>query len=402
MAEPNFWDDATKAQKVIDANNANKAIYEKFMQLSESYDEIEVMFELLLEEPDAQLETELAQHIDSLQKDLETYELQMLLDEPYDHNNAILELHPGAGGTESQDWGSMLLRMYTRWAEQHQFQVETLDYQAGDEAGIKSVTLLIKGYNAYGYLKSEKGVHRLVRISPFDSAKRRHTSFCSVDIMPELDETIDIEISPDELKIDTFRASGAGGQHINKTESAVRITHLPTGIVVSCQTQRSQLKNREQAMNMLKAKLYQLELEKQEQEALALRGDQMEIGWGSQIRSYVFHPYSMVKDHRTNFETGNVQAVMDGDLDGFIDANYIYKLTLINAHRNITNGGCTVWIFLHNILHFYHVNLSKSSFILKHYNMSLLQIAFIKLHFYFITITFIQIFDSSDILSRHQ
>lgn len=326
MAEPNFWDDATKAQKVIDANNANKAIYKKFMQLSESYDEIEVMFELLLEEPDAQLETELAQHIDSLQKDLETYELQMLLDEPYDHNNAILELHPGAGGTESQDWGSMLLRMYTRWAEQHQFQVETLDYQAGDEAGIKSVTLLIKGYNAYGYLKSEKGVHRLVRISPFDSAKRRHTSFCSVDIMPELDETIDIEISPDELKIDTFRASGAGGQHINKTESAVRITHLPTGIVVSCQTQRSQLKNREQAMNMLKAKLYQLELEKQEQEALALRGDQMEIGWGSQIRSYVFHPYSMVKDHRTNFETGNVQAVMDGDLDGFIDAYLKYRL----------------------------------------------------------------------------
>ena len=326
MADPDFWNDANEAQKVIDENNANKAIYEKFNHLSENYDEIEVMFELLQEEPDSQLESELVQQISLLQKELESYELQMLLDEPYDHNNAILELHPGAGGTESQDWGSMLLRMYTRWAEQHQFQVETLDYQAGDEAGIKSVTLLIKGYNAYGYLKSEKGVHRLVRISPFDSAKRRHTSFCSVDIMPELDDTIDIDISPDELKIDTYRASGAGGQHINKTESAVRITHLPTGIVVSCQTQRSQLKNREQAMSMLKAKLYQLELEKQEQEALALRGEQMEIGWGSQIRSYVFHPYSMVKDHRTNYETGNVQAVMDGDLDGFIDAYLKYRL----------------------------------------------------------------------------
>lgn len=326
MADPDFWNDANEAQKVIDENNANKAVYEKFNHLSENYDEIEVMFELLQEEPDSQLESELVQQISLLQKELESYELQMLLDEPYDHNNAILELHPGAGGTESQDWGSMLLRMYTRWAEQHQFQVETLDYQAGDEAGIKSVTLLIKGYNAYGYLKSEKGVHRLVRISPFDSAKRRHTSFCSVDIMPELDDTIDIDISPDELKIDTYRASGAGGQHINKTESAVRITHLPTGIVVSCQTQRSQLKNREQAMSMLKAKLYQLELEKQEQEALALRGEQMEIGWGSQIRSYVFHPYSMVKDHRTNYETGNVQAVMDGDLDGFIDAYLKYRL----------------------------------------------------------------------------
>lgn len=326
MVDPDFWNDANEAQKVIDENNANKAVYEKFNHLSENYDEIEVMFELLQEEPDSQLESELVQQISLLQKELESYELQMLLDEPYDHNNAILELHPGAGGTESQDWGSMLLRMYTRWAEQHQFQVETLDYQAGDEAGIKSVTLLIKGYNAYGYLKSEKGVHRLVRISPFDSAKRRHTSFCSVDIMPELDDTIDIDISPDELKIDTYRASGAGGQHINKTESAVRITHLPTGIVVSCQTQRSQLKNREQAMSMLKAKLYQLELEKQEQEALALRGEQMEIGWGSQIRSYVFHPYSMVKDHRTNYETGNVQAVMDGDLDGFIDAYLKYLL----------------------------------------------------------------------------
>lgn len=267
------------------------------------------------------------ERIHLLQERLTTYELSLLLNEPYDHNNALIELHPGAGGTESQDWGSMLLRMYTRWAESHGFQVETLDYQAGDEAGIKSVTLLIKGYNAYGYLKSEKGVHRLVRISPFDSAKRRHTSFCSVDVMPELDDTIEIAINPDDLKIDTYRASGAGGQHINKTESAVRITHIPTGTVVASQAQRSQLKNREQAMSMLKAKLYQLEMEKKAQEAASLRGEQMEIGWGSQIRSYVFHPYSMVKDHRTNYETGNVQAVMDGDLDGFIDAYLKQRLS---------------------------------------------------------------------------
>jgi peptide chain release factor 2 len=214
----------------------------------------------------------------------------------------------------------MLLRMYTRWADKHHFTVETLDYQAGDEAGIKSVTLLIKGHNAYGYLRSEKGVHRLVRISPFDSANRRHTSFCSVDIMPELDEDIEIEVNPDDIRVDVFRASGAGGQHINKTSSAVRITHIPTGIAVASQAQRSQFQNRDTAMNMLKAKLYQLEMDKKAQEAAALKGEVLEIGWGSQIRSYVFHPYSMVKDHRTNYETGNTGAVMDGDLDSFIDA----------------------------------------------------------------------------------
>lgn len=320
MAEPGFWDDSVAAQQVINENNANKETYDQFHSLADELEELELLTELLQEEPDAEMQTELETRLHALNEKMKTYELAMLLDEPYDRNNAILELHPGAGGTESQDWGSMLLRMYTRWSEQHGYQVEILDYQAGDEAGIKSVTLLIKGHNAFGYLKSEKGVHRLVRISPFDSAKRRHTSFCSVDVMPELDETIDIEINPDELKIDTYRASGAGGQHINKTESAVRITHIPTGTVVASQAQRSQLKNREQAMGMLKAKLYQLEVEKKEQEAAALRGEQKEIGWGSQIRSYVFHPYSMVKDHRTNVETGNVQAVMDGDLDLFIDA----------------------------------------------------------------------------------
>jgi len=244
----------------------------------------------------------------------------MLLSEPYDKNNAILELHPGAGGTESQDWGSMLLRMYTRWAEQHGFKVETMDYLPGDEAGIKSVTLLIQGHNAYGYLKAEKGVHRLVRISPFDSAGRRHTSFVSCDVMPEFNNEIEIDIRSEDLKVDTYRATGAGGQHINTTDSAVRITHIPTGVVVSCQAERSQIKNRDKAMNMLKAKLYQLEIEKQQAELDAIRGEQKEIGWGSQIRSYVFHPYSMVKDHRTSFETGNVQGVMDGELDGFINA----------------------------------------------------------------------------------
>ncbi|OJG99916.1 peptide chain release factor 2 [Enterococcus termitis] len=320
MAEPGFWDDTETAQRLINETNVHKEKFQQFHQFADELEELELMSEMQQEEYDSETQKELEERLLALKEKLSVYELSLLLNEPYDKNNVIMELHPGAGGTESQDWGSMLLRMYTRWAESHGFQVETLDYQAGDEAGIKSVTLLIKGYNAYGYLKSEKGVHRLVRISPFDSAKRRHTSFCSVDIMPELDENVEIDINTDDLKIDTYRASGAGGQHINKTESAVRITHIPTGTVVASQAQRSQLKNREQAMGMLKAKLYQLEMDKKAQEAAALRGEQLEIGWGSQIRSYVFHPYSMVKDHRTNYETGNVQAVMDGELDGFIDA----------------------------------------------------------------------------------
>nr|WP_284249203.1 peptide chain release factor 2 [Tetragenococcus halophilus] len=326
MADPSFWDDQEKAQKVINENNRKKETYDNFNHLAKGVEDAEVLLEMLQEEADSDLAAELDDKMAKLQKEMADYELALLLDEPYDRNNAIVELHPGAGGTESQDWGSMLLRMYTRWAENHHFQIETIDYQAGEEAGIKSVTLLIKGHNAYGLLKSEKGVHRLVRISPFDSAKRRHTSFCSIEVMPEMDESIDIEINPDELKIDTYRASGAGGQHINKTESAVRITHLPTGTVAASQAQRSQIKNREQAMNMLRAKLYQQEREKQEQEQAALRGEQLEIGWGSQIRSYVFHPYQMVKDHRTDHETGNTEAVMDGQLDEFIDAYLKMKL----------------------------------------------------------------------------
>lgn len=319
MGEPGFWDNTETAQKLINETNSLKEKYQQFHQLSEELDELTVMFELQQEEYDAEIQEELEERIHLLQERLTTYELSLLLNEPYDHNNALIELHPGAGGTESQDWGSMLLRMYTRWAESHGFQVETLDYQAGDEAGIKSVTLLIKGYNAYGYLKSEKGVHRLVRISPFDSAKRRHTSFCSVDVMPELDDTIEIAINPDDLKIDTYRASGAGGQHINKTDSAVRMTHRPTGIVVQCQTQRSQMQNREQALRLLRAKLFELELEKQAELKEQIGGTYQAIEWGSQIRSYVFHPYNLVKDHRTGVETGNVQSVMDGNLDQFME-----------------------------------------------------------------------------------
>ncbi|MFC4353599.1 peptide chain release factor 2 [Chryseomicrobium palamuruense] len=320
MTFPDFWDDAQAAQKTINELNGIKAVVEQYNDLESQQENLEMTVELLKEESDedlhAELETELKKH----RGDLEAFELQMLLSEEFDKNNAILELHPGAGGTESQDWGSMLLRMYQRWADKKGFKVETLDYLPGDEAGIKSVTLLIKGHNAYGYLKAEKGVHRLVRISPFDSSGRRHTSFVSVDVMPEFNEEIEIDIRTEDLKIDTYRASGAGGQHINTTDSAVRITHLPTNTVVTCQTERSQIKNREHAMKMLKSKLYQLRIEEQEAELAAIRGEQKEIGWGSQIRSYVFHPYSMVKDHRTNEESGNVHAVVDGELDNFIHA----------------------------------------------------------------------------------
>ncbi|MEH7095053.1 peptide chain release factor 2 [Neobacillus vireti] len=320
MLHPDFWNDQEKAQAVISEANGLKDQVNEFMELNDSYENLELTYELVKEENDEELRAELEEELEELTARLSQFELQLLLSEEYDKNNAILELHPGAGGTESQDWGSMLLRMYTRWAEKKGFKVETLDYLPGDEAGIKSVTLSIKGHNAYGYLKAEKGVHRLVRISPFDASGRRHTSFVSCEVMPEFNEEIQVEIRTEDLKIDTYRATGAGGQHINTTDSAVRITHLPTGVVVTCQSERSQIKNRESAMKMLKAKLYQREIERQEQELLEIRGEQKEIGWGSQIRSYVFHPYSMVKDHRTSTESGNVQAVMDGDLDQFINA----------------------------------------------------------------------------------
>lgn len=320
MTAPDFWDNQNAAQAVINETNALKEMVDQFHELHESYENLQLTYELVKEEEDDELKEELVTEIKDLVSKLNDFELQLLLSEQHDKNNAILELHPGAGGTESQDWGSMLLRMYTRWAEKKGFKVETLDYLPGDEAGIKSVTLLIKGHNAYGYLKAEKGVHRLVRISPFDSSGRRHTSFVSCEVMPEFNEEIDIEIRTEDLKVDTYRASGAGGQHINTTDSAVRITHTPTNIVVTCQTERSQIKNRERAMKMLQAKLYQKRIEEQEAELAEIRGEQKDIGWGSQIRSYVFHPYSMVKDHRTNTEIGNVHAVMDGELDPFIDA----------------------------------------------------------------------------------
>ncbi|WP_270583272.1 peptide chain release factor 2 [Bacillus smithii] len=320
MMQPDFWNDQQKAQAIINEANGLKDLVNEYKDLLETQENLDLTYELIKEENDTELKAELESELEDFTKRLNRYELELLLSEPYDKNNAILELHPGAGGTESQDWGSMLLRMYTRWAEKKGYKVETLDYLPGDEAGIKSVTLLIKGHNAYGYLKAEKGVHRLVRISPFDSSGRRHTSFVSCDVMPEFNEEVEIEIRNEDLKIDTYRSSGAGGQHVNTTDSAVRITHLPTGIVVTCQSERSQIQNRERAMNMLKAKLYQKKLEEQEKELAEIRGEQKEIGWGSQIRSYVFHPYSMVKDHRTNTETGNVQAVMDGEIDMFIDA----------------------------------------------------------------------------------
>ncbi|MDK7114537.1 peptide chain release factor 2 [Staphylococcus pettenkoferi] len=321
MADPSFWDDQNKAQEIIDKNNALKSVVNGFRDLESTLEDMDATRELLAEEYDEDMKQDLESDVEDYQSKLDSFELQLLLDGPYDANNAILELHPGAGGTESQDWTSMLLRMYQRYCEQKGFKVEVADYLPGDEAGVKSVTLIIKGHNAYGYLKAEKGVHRLVRISPFDSSGRRHTSFASCDVIPEFDNNeIEIEINPDDIFVDTFRASGAGGQHINKTESAIRITHHPTGIVVNNQNERSQIKNREAAMKMLKAKLYQLKLEEQEQEMAEIRGEQKEIGWGSQIRSYVFHPYSMVKDHRTNTETGKVDAVMDGDIGPFIEA----------------------------------------------------------------------------------
>lgn len=327
MADPDFWNDNQKAQEVIADNNQLKEKYDTFNNLDSAISDLGVMLELAQADPDDKdLQADMEKEFSQAEKQLCSYQLSILLNGKYDHNNAILEIHPGAGGTEAQDWGSMLFRMYTRWAEQHGFTVETMDYQAGDEAGIKSVYFMVKGKNAYGYLRSEKGVHRLVRISPFDAAGRRHTSFASVNVMPELDDSVKVDIRPEDVKMEVFRASGAGGQHVNKTSSAVRLIHIPTGIVVSSQAERSQFQNRANAEKMLRARLYQLKLEEQEKKKAAIQGKQLEIGWGSQIRSYVFHPYSMVKDNRTEYETGNIQAVMDGDLDGFINAYLQWKL----------------------------------------------------------------------------
>ena len=320
MSEPSFWDDAAAAQKLNQELAALKGGVNTYRDLMAKYEDAETLYEMGIEENDASMEADIRAELTLISEGLETLQLEVLLSGEYDANDAILTLHAGAGGTEAQDWTQMLLRMYGRWAERHGFTVDTADLQPGEEAGVKSATLFIKGHNAYGFLKSEKGVHRLVRISPFDSQARRHTSFSACDVMPEIDDAVEVPINMDDVRVDYFRASGAGGQHINKTSSAVRMTHEPTGIVVQCQNERSQLQNKEQCLKMLRAKLFELEQEKKEEEIARLEGVQQKIEWGSQIRSYVFQPYTMVKDVRTNAETGNVQAVMDGDIDPFIRA----------------------------------------------------------------------------------
>lgn len=324
MSVPGFWDDAGAARGLIDRKNALEAVVEPFEKLAAGVEDAEVMAGLLEaeghtagEHPDV---AELARQVAALEKHVEHFELQSLMVGPFDANNAYLTLHAGAGGTESCDWAAMLLRMYDRYCQKQGFTVSTMDYQPGEEAGVKSVTLMVSGPWAYGFLKAERGVHRLVRISPFDSAKRRHTSFASLDVVAEISDDIEVEIDEKDLRVDTFRSGGAGGQHVNKTDSAIRITHLPSGIVVACQAERSQHSNRDKAMKVLRAKLYELEQDKQRREMEKFYGDKGEIAWGHQIRSYVLQPYTMVKDHRTETETGQVDAVLDGDLDRFVEA----------------------------------------------------------------------------------
>ncbi len=318
--EDSFWTDNKDNSSVLREMFNIKSKIEKYNNLKSEFDNLKDLSDLLKLESDDELARELIKNTTKIENEITSLEINTLLSGKYDTNNAIITLHPGAGGTESQDWTQMLYRMYTRWAQDNGYEVKELDFLEGDEAGIKSVTFLVSGEYAYGYLKGEMGVHRLVRISPFDSGGRRHTSFASVEVLPEITDDIEIEINSDDLRIDTYRASGAGGQHINKTSSAVRITHIPTNIVVACQTERSQIQNKETAMKMLKSKLLNLKEKENKEKIEDLKGNQMEIAWGSQIRSYVFCPYTLVKDHRTNYEVGNVQAVMDGDLNGFINA----------------------------------------------------------------------------------
>lgn len=320
MAAPGFWDNQTQAQSVTQQLAALRDTLSEYKRLRNECEEIAILLDLAEEESDDGLLAELVLDLKHLAEGVAAMEIAVLLSGPYDPGNAIVALHAGAGGTDAQDWVAMLLRMYTRWAETRGYQVKILDLLPGDEAGLKSVTFEVIGPNVYGYLRAERGVHRLVRVSPFDAGGRRHTSFASVDILPVVTGNTGVEIKPEELRIDTFRASGAGGQHVNKTESAVRITHLPTGITVTCQSERSQAANKASAMEILQAKLLDLKLKEQEAEFAALRGEQREIAWGSQIRSYVLNPYSLVKDHRTGLEQGNVQAVLDGEIDGFIRA----------------------------------------------------------------------------------
>ena len=317
---PGFWDDLENSQKVLQKTGKLKNTVETYDRLCTNYEDTLVLIEMGDEEGDLSLVEEITSAIDGIEASLASLRLQTLLTGEYDKNNAILTFHAGAGGTEAMDWVSMLVRMYTRWTERHGFKVQLLDFLDGDEAGLKSASLLIEGENAYGYLKSESGIHRLVRVSPFDASGRRHTSFASLEVMPEISDDADIEIREEDVKMDVFRSSGAGGQHINKTSSAVRLTHIPTGIVVACQNERSQFQNREQAMRMLKSKLLEIKEREHLEKIEDIKGVQKDIAWGSQIRSYVFMPYTLAKDHRTGFESGNINAVMDGDLDGFINA----------------------------------------------------------------------------------
>lgn len=319
MSEQNFWDNNEKAQKLLQENKALKESIEEFENLENSLEDINVLIELALEEDDLSLEKEVNKSIEDLYLDIDKMKIKTLLNGEYDKNNAIISLHAGTGGLDAQDWAKMLLRMYTRWSDSKGYKVDLLDIIADPEAGIKSATLSVEGINAYGYLKGEKGVHRLVRISPFDTSGKRHTSFASIDVLPELDDDTNVDIDPSDLRIDTYRASGAGGQHINKTESAVRITHIPTGVVVQCQNQRSQHLNKEKAMKMLMAKLIELKELEQKEKIEDIQGEYSQIAWGSQIRSYVFQPYKLVKDHRTNLDIGNVQSIMDGNLDPFMN-----------------------------------------------------------------------------------
>ena len=320
IAKEGFWDDLEHSQKVLQESKTLENRINSYKKMQSELEDIITLIELSIEEGETESTPDMNAECDAFIKKLEEMTLASLLTGEYDHSNAILTFHAGAGGTEAQDWAEMLYRMYNRWAERHHFKVTTLDYLDGDEAGLKSASILIEGENAYGFLKSESGVHRLVRVSPFDASGRRHTSFSAVEVMPEIDDNMEVDIRPEDIKMDVFRSSGAGGQHINKTSSAVRLTHLPTGIVVACQTQRSQFQNKEYAMKMLKSKLVEIKEREHLDKIADIKGVQKEIAWGAQIRSYVFMPYTLAKDHRTSFENGNIQAVMDGDLDGFINA----------------------------------------------------------------------------------
>jgi len=334
MEEPGFWDDPEQSTRMVRESKNLKDEVDTYRALEQQYEDIQVMIQMGYEENDSSLIPEIEEMLEQFRETLENMRMKLLLSGEYDSNNAILRLNAGAGGTESCDWCSILYRMYCRWAESKGFKAHVLDFLDGEEAGIKSVTVQIDGENAYGYLRSEHGVHRLVRISPFNSAGKRQTSFVSCDVMPDIEEDIDIDVNPDDIRVDTYRSSGAGGQHINKTSSAIRITHFPTGIVVTCQNERSQFQNKEKAMQMLKAKLLMVKQEEQAAKAAGIRGDVKDIGWGSQIRSYVLQPYTMVKDHRTGEESGNVDAVLDGSIDNFISA-YLRWMSLGCPDKNV-------------------------------------------------------------------